>query len=69
MKKEEPIILSKIDIANRWGLSRQNVNNLANRHSDFPEPSFYIANGKIPLYKLEDVEAYEKRRKRKAVAK
>lgn len=64
-EKERLALLSKIDIANRWGLSKQGVNNIANRHPDFPDPITIIADGRVPVYSLEDIQAYEKRRNRK----
>lgn len=52
----------KSDLAARWGVKRQTVNNWAHRHSDFPEPAFTLGNDHIPVYQIDAVERYESRR-------
>lgn len=56
---EIPKLLSKADMAKRWGVSNQVVNNRENRHADFPKPVTHVHSGRLPLYLLEDVERYE----------
>lgn len=55
-----PILLTKSDMAARWGVSRQVVDNWDSRHSDFPQPVMRVSCGKLPLYLESDVLAYEK---------
>lgn len=52
-------ILTKADMATRWGVTRQVVNNWENRHSDFPKPIMTVQNGSLPLYLESDVMVYE----------
>lgn len=62
-RKKVPPLMSKADMAKRWGVSRQVVNNWEARHSDFPEPAIWVHDGSLPLYLEEDVMKYEKWRK------
>lgn len=57
-----PKLLSKSDLATRWGVTRQVVNNWSNRHKDFPPESIRVDNGRLPLFLESDVEDYEKSR-------
>lgn len=54
--------LTKADMARRWGVTRQVVNNWENRHSDFPAIETTVNKGKLPLYLLEEAIKYEKKR-------
>lgn len=54
-----PKLLSKSDMATRWGVTRQVVNNWSNRHSDFPPEVIRVDNGRLPLYLESDVIKYE----------
>lgn len=55
-------LLAKSDMATRWGVTRQVVNNWENRHNDFPPVKMKVDNGRMPLYLLEEVQKYEKKR-------
>lgn len=57
-----PPLLSKADLATRWGVSRQVVNNWESRHDDFPPVAIAVHNGSLPLYLESDVEVYERSR-------
>lgn len=51
---------TKQDLADRWGVTIQVVNNWAARHNDFPVPlTENVINGR-PLYPLCEVERYER---------
>lgn len=52
-------LLSKSDLATRWGVTRQVVNNWSNRHDDFPKEFCRVDNERMPLYLERDVEIYE----------
>lgn len=62
MSKEK--LLSKSDMAARWGVTRQVVNNWESRHNDFPPVCMKVDNERMPLYLLEDVIKYETGRKK-----
>lgn len=50
-------------MAERWGVTRQTVNNWIARHDDFPEPieGLITKTAKTPnVYPLHEVERYEK---------
>jgi hypothetical protein len=55
-------LYSKSDLATRWGVTRQVVNNWSNRHSDFPSEIMRVDNGRLPLFAGKDVIEYEKKR-------
>src|SRR5699024_4253450 len=55
-------LLSKSDMATRWGVTRQVVNNWEARHKNFPPIEMKVDNGRMPLYLLEEVIKYEKGR-------
>lgn len=57
-----PPLLSKADMATRWGVSRQVVNNWESRHNDFPAVAITVHNGSLPLYLESDVGEYERAR-------
>lgn len=67
-KNQIPVLFSKVDIARRWGMSKQGVNNLSIRHDDFPVPVMFIHSGKTPLYTLDSLIVYENKRKRQVVS-
>lgn len=54
--------LAKSDMATRWGVTRQVVNNWENRHDDFPPVEMTVDNGRMPLYTLKEVQKYERER-------
>ena len=56
-------LYAKSDLATRWGVTRQVVNNWSNRHSDFPAEIMRVDNGRMPLFAEEDIIKYEKLRK------
>lgn len=55
-------VFTKVDLAARWGVSRQVVNNWSARRSDFPDPIQFVSNGSIPIYAESDILKYEKLR-------
>lgn len=55
-------LYAKSDLATRWGVTRQVVNNWSTRHVDFPEEIMRVDNGRMPLYLEKDVIKYEKER-------
>jgi len=57
-----PKLLSKSDLATRWKVSRQVVNNWSTRHADFPPEIMRVDNGRLPLFCEDDVIVYEKSR-------
>ncbi|UTR05167.1 hypothetical protein MM326_13725 [Alkalihalobacillus sp. LMS6] len=57
-----PKLLTKSDMATRWGIARNAVKNREDRHDDFPPVATRVDNGRLPLYLEVDVEAYEARR-------
>jgi hypothetical protein len=57
-----PKLLAKSDMATRWGVTRQVVNNWSNRHADFPKEYMRIDNGRLPIFLEEDVIKYESER-------
>lgn len=54
--------VSKADLAKRWGVSAQSINNWEKRYPGFPPEAFRVGNGRIPVYEMADVLEYEKRR-------
>ncbi|MFB7302637.1 hypothetical protein [Heyndrickxia sporothermodurans] len=55
-----PKLLSNADMAERWKVSRQVVNNWKLRYSDkFPTYATTVHGGKLPLYLLSDIEEFE----------
>ncbi|CAF1897176.1 hypothetical protein NRS6185_03774 [Bacillus subtilis] len=57
-----PKLLTKSDMATRWSVTRQVVNNWSKRHADFPSEVTRVDNGRLPLYLESDIEKYEKAR-------
>lgn len=57
-----PKLLTKSDMAVRWSVTRQVVNNWSKRHTDFPSEVTRVDNGRLPLYLESDIEKYEKAR-------
>jgi hypothetical protein len=57
-----PKLLAKSDMAARWGVTRQVVNNWSSRHDDFPPEVVRVDNGRLPLFLESDVEIYEQSR-------
>ena len=58
-----PTLLTKSDMATRWNVTRQVVNNWSTRHIDFPKEVCRVDNGRLPLYLESDVIEYECKRK------
>lgn len=54
-------LLGAADLAARWGYTRQGVHQLA-AHSGFPAPVAVVNGGRIRVWLLADVEAFEQRR-------
>lgn len=52
-------LMSKSDMARRWGVATNVVVNWAARHADFPKPLFTVNDGKTMIYALCDVRQYE----------
>lgn len=50
------------DLADRWGVSRQLVNNWRERHIDFPAPLQYVSGGSIPIFTETSIKKYESER-------
>lgn len=61
-RQKIPQLLSKADMAKRWGVSRQVVKNWEARHKDFPKPVMWVHDNSLPLYIKDDVKQYEKLR-------
>lgn len=57
-----PNLLTKSDMATRWGTTRQVVTNWSNRHKDFPKEVMRVDNDRMPLYLEADVIKYEESR-------
>ena len=55
-------LYAKSDLATRWGVTRQVVNNWSSRHSDFPPEFMRVDNGRMPLFLEEDIIKYEMER-------
>lgn len=55
-------LFTKVDLADRWGVSRQVVNNWSNRREDFPAPLQYVSNNTIALYTYTSIKLYEEKR-------
>jgi hypothetical protein len=55
-------VFSGAELAKRWGVSRQAVNNWACRHTDFCKPIYGVVSGSTTYYPLFEVERYEKAR-------
>lgn len=53
---------SKGDLGRRWGISVQNVGHWEKRHPPFIPESFRVGKGRIPIYHIHDILAYEARR-------
>ncbi len=62
MSEEFPRLLTKSDMATRWGVTRHVVANWSARHADFPKEITRVDNGRMPLYREEDVLKYERGR-------
>lgn len=58
-----PKLLAKSDMATRWNVTRQVVNNWSNRHADFPPEIMRVDNGRFPLFLESDIITYEIERK------
>lgn len=63
------ILVTKADIARRWGVSRAAVRQREERNvnKNFPKPIGYVYNGNLAIYDLEDVKRYEKEENIKVV--
>lgn len=53
----------KSELAERWGVSRQVVNNWAVRRKDFPRQRFDlgVTEKKMPVYHIRDIEVFEEK--------
>jgi len=51
-------LLSIADLVARWPYTRQGVHKLA-RNADFPAPVCTVSQGRVKLWELADIEAYE----------
>ena len=54
-------LLGAADLATRWGYTRQGVHQLAARPG-FPAPAAAVNGGRIRVWLLADIEAFEQRR-------
>jgi hypothetical protein len=50
--------LSFSDLQTRWGYTRAGIHNLAKK-PNFPLPFAIVSNGKIKIFQVADIEAYE----------
>lgn len=55
-------LLSQADMAERWGMTLQAVQNRKARHEDFPPAVTHVSRGKVALYYVYDVIEYEHHR-------
>ena len=55
-------LYSKTELAKRWGVSRQVVNNWAARHTDFCKPIHGVVEGSTMYYPYFEVKRYEQTR-------
>lgn len=55
-------LLTQADMAERWGMSLQAVQNRKDRHPDFPTPAMHVSRGRVAIYWVSDVIAYEIKR-------
>lgn len=51
--------LARADLATRWEMTRQGVHQRAESDPNFPKPYDVIQNGRLPIYLLSEIEAYE----------
>ena len=56
-----PSLLGTADLATRWGYTRQGVHQLVARRS-FPMPAATVNGGRVRVWLLADVEAFEQGR-------
>jgi hypothetical protein len=61
-------IFSQMDLAKRWGVTKQVVKNWEFRHTDFPKPLATINEGRTKIYDITEVERYENIRNLKGKA-
>lgn len=56
------VLVTKADIARRWGVTRAAVRQREERNvnNNFPKPVNFINNGTLAIYDLDDVIRYEK---------
>jgi hypothetical protein len=47
------------DLVTRWKYTRQGIHRLR-KSPDFPLPAFYVNNGRLPVWELPAIEAFEK---------
>ena len=57
-----PKLYTKSDLATRWNVTRQVVNNWSSRHANFPPEIMRVDNDRLPLFVETDVIKYEKER-------
>lgn len=61
-RKVEQRLMTRSDIARRWGVPLYIVRSRAVRQMDFPPVDTRVSNGRTPLYALTEVVKYERRR-------
>lgn len=54
-------LFAPADLATRWEMTRQGVHQRSKNDPDFPQPYTHVQNRRLPLYLLEDIEAYEEK--------
>lgn len=52
-------LVSKTDIAKRWGCFIQSVNSYQKRDNNFPKPIDKVSGGKVEIFSLDDIIKYE----------
>lgn len=62
MTEEKKFFIAS-ELAERWGVTRQVVNNWAVRRRDFPKPhhTLGVSNKKMPVYHIKDIKKYEEK--------
>lgn len=53
----------KSELAERWNVPRQTVNNWTVRRKDFPKPHHILgaSDKKMPVFHIDDIKAYEEK--------
>ena len=51
---------SRIDLAERWGVTPNCVWNWSKRDKEFPKPVSIVQKGRVHIYSLVDVQNYER---------
>ena len=58
---DEPGYLGTADLARRWSYTTRGVRNLILNEPDFPAPAFAVNEGRIRVWTLAEIEAWEAR--------